>query len=245
MSGYNRAFDYNGVTVSASRPTKQLRIVKKTVTIDSADRDTSKYYTNGDFVVYLPRQYQNVQAIRIMSGEFPLAVKASGINGGALTHSYANGPNTATATYSSDTAFNTTTNSQYYFLVDVEGLNYSDETTVGASKSTFTDSFLAKVPAVVNGAFIEYNDHSAQSNITRFTPALGTLDRVHIRVRTHGQQGKAGFVYWTSDGAYAAAGNRSVDFSLCLELEMLDNGFDDYSTLETRIYNTIETKVRD
>jgi hypothetical protein len=232
----NRAFDYNGTIVAASRPTKTLRTVKKMVTIDSADRDTSKYYTNGDFVVFLPRNYQNVQSIRVMSGEFPLTVKATSVNGGALTHSYANGPNTSTSTYSGDTALNTTTNAQYYFLVDVEGLNYSDETTVGANKSTFTDSFMAKIPASGNGSFIEYNDHSAQDNITRFTPALGTLDRLHIRIRTHGQQGKAGFMYWTSDGAYAAAGNRIVDFSLSLEIEMLDNGFDDFSSLETRIH---------
>jgi len=233
----NRAFDYNGHTVSASRPTKTLRTVKKTLTIDSADRDTSKYYTNGDFVVYLPRQYQNVQAIRVMSGEFPLTVKATSVNGGALTHAYTAGPNTSSATYSGDTAVNTTTNSQYYFLIDIEGLNYSDETTVGASKSTFTDSFIAKIPASGNGSFIEYNDHSAQENLTRFTPALGTLDRLHVRVRTHAQQGKAGFMYWTSDGAYAASGNRTVNFSLCLEIEMLDNGFDDFSSLETRIHN--------
>ena len=237
MSGYNRAFDYNGFTVSASRPTKTLRTVKKMLTIDSADRDTNRYYTNGDFVVYLPRQYSSVLSIRIMSGEFPLTVKTTNVNGGALTHSYANGPNMSTSTYSSDSAVNTTTNSQYYFLVDVEGLNYADETTVGANKSTFTDSFLAKIPAIGNGSFIEYNDHSGQDNITRFTPALGTLDRLHVRVRTHGQQGKAGFMYWTSDGAYAASGNRTVDFSLSLEIEMLDNGFDDYSTLETRIHN--------
>jgi hypothetical protein len=235
-SGYNRAFDYNGHTVSASRATKQLRTVKKVLSIDSADRDTSKYYTNGDFVVYLPRQYQNVHAIRVMSGEFPLTVKASGVNGGALTHAYTNGPNTATTSYVSDLAVNTTTNPLYYFLVDVEGLNYSDETTVGANKSTFTDSFLAKIPASGNGSFIEYNDHSAQDNITRFSPALGTLDRLHIRVRTHAQQGKAGFLYWTSDGAVAAAGNRTSNFSLSLEIEMLDNGFDEFSSLETRIH---------
>ena len=232
----NRAFDYNGTIVSASRPVKTLRTVKKVLSIDSADRDTSKFYTNGDFVVYLPRQYQNVVSIRVMSGEFPLTVKTNLINGGALTHAYTNGPNTSTSSYSGDLPVTTTTNSQYYFLVDVDGLNYSDETAVGANKSTFTDSFLAKIPAVVNGSFIEYNDHSAQSNITRFTPALGTLDRLHIRVRTHAQQGKTGFLYWTSDGAVAAAGNRTVDFSLCLEIEMLDNGFDDFSSLETRIH---------
>jgi hypothetical protein len=229
----NRAFDYNGHTVSASRPAKQLRTVKKMLTIDSADRDTSKFYTNGDFVVYLPRQYQNVVSLRVMSAEFPPVFIVSG-SPGALTHPYTAGQNTSATTYSSDTVVPSTL---YYFLLDVEGLNYADETTVGANKSTFTDSFLAKIPTSVNNnGFIEYNDHSAQENITRFTPALGTLDRLHIRVRTHAQQGKAGFLYWTSDGAVAAAGNRTVNFSLSLEIEMLDNGFDDFSSLETRIH---------
>lgn len=229
----NRAFDYNGHTVSASRPAKQLRTVKKMLTIDSADRDTSKFYTNGDFVVYLPRQYQNVVSLRVMSAEFPPVFIVSG-SPGALTHPYTAGQNTSATTYSSDTAVPSTL---YYFLLDVEGLNYADETTVGANKSTFTDSFLAKIPTSVNNnGFIEYNDHSAQENITRFTPALGTLDRLHIRIRTHAQQGKDGFLYWTSNGAYAASGNRTVNFSLSLEIEMLDNGFDDFSSLETRIH---------
>ena len=237
----SRAFDYNGTIVSASRPTKQLRTVKKVVSIDSADRDTSKYYTNGDFVVYLPRQYQNVVSIRVMSGEFPplypIVVQTTSpatTSAGAVIHSYINGPNVVSSIWSNDTAVSLS--NTFYFLVDVEGLNYSDETAVGANKSTFTDGFLAKIPAVLNGSFIEYNDHSGQDNITRFTPALGTLDRLHIRLRTHAQQGKAGFLYWTSDGAYAAAGNRTVDFSLALEIEMLDNGFDDFSSLETRIH---------
>jgi hypothetical protein len=229
----NRAFDYNGHTVSASRPAKQLRTVKKMLTIDSADRDTSKFYTNGDFVVYLPRQYQNVVSLRVMSAEFPPVFIVSG-SPGALTHPYTAGQNTSATTYSSDTAVPSTL---YYFLLDVEGLNYADETTVGANKSTFTDSFLAKIPTSVNNnGFIEYNDHSAQENITRFTPALGTLDRLHIRIRTHAQQGKDGFLYWTSNGAFAASGNRTVNFSLSLEIEMLDNGFDDFSSLETRIH---------
>lgn len=231
MSGYNRAFDYNGTIVAPSHPVRKLKTVKKVVSIDSADRDTSKYYTNGDFVVYLPRQYQNVVAIRVMSGEFPTIVIPSGGGAGALTHPYTAGQNNSTTSYSGDTAITSSTN---YFLIDVEGLNYSDETAVGANKSTYRDGFLAKIPALVNGTFIEYNDHSAQENITRFTPALGTLDRLHIRVRTHAQQGNTGFMYWTSDGA-VANNNRTVDFSLSLELEMLDNTFDDFSSFETRI----------
>lgn len=231
MSGYNRAFDYNGTIVAPSHPVRKLKTVKKVVSIDSADRDTSKYYTNGDFVVYLPRQYQNVVSIRVMSGEFPTIVIPSGGGAGALTHPYTAGQNNSTTSYSGDTAITSSTN---YFLIDVEGLNYSDETAVGANKSTYRDGFLAKIPALVYGTFIEYNDHSAQENITRFTPALGTLDRLHIRVRTHAQQGNTGFMYWTSDGA-VANNNRTVDFSLSLELEMLDNTFDDFSSFETRI----------
>ena len=46
----NRAFDHNGVTVSASKPHKELRTVKKTLLIDSADRDVLKYSAGGDFV---------------------------------------------------------------------------------------------------------------------------------------------------------------------------------------------------
>ena len=227
----NRAFDYNGTIVAPSHPVRKLKTVKKVVSIDSADRDTSKYYTNGDFVVYLPRQYQNVVSIRVMSGEFPTIVIPSGGGAGARTHPYTAGQNNSTTSYSGDTAITSSTN---YFLIDVEGLNYSDETAVGANKSTYRDGSLAKIPALVNGTFIEYNDHSAQENITRFTPALGTLDRLHIRVRTHAQQGNTGFMYWTSDGA-VANNNRTVDFSLSLELEMLDNTFDDFSSFETRI----------
>jgi|LakMenEpi03Aug12_release.lakeMendotaPanAssembly.Ray.scaffolds.fasta_scaffold400556_1 hypothetical protein len=245
----NRAFDHNGTIVATSRPTKQLRTVKKVVTIDSADRDTSKYYTNGDFVAFLPRKYQNVVSIRVMSGEFPplypIVVQATSpatTSGGATIHSYINGPNSVSSVWSNDTSISLT--NTYYFLLEIEGLNYSDETTVGANKSTYTDSFFAKIPAIINGSFIEYNENSGQDNITRFSPALGTLDRLHIRVRTHPQQGKSGFMYWTSNGAVAAVGNRTVDFSLCLEIEMLDNGFDEYSSLETRIANTLESKIR-
>ena len=47
-----------------------LRKVKKTFQIDSADRDTTKYPTNGDYVVYLPRIYNNVTSLRLKGGEF-------------------------------------------------------------------------------------------------------------------------------------------------------------------------------
>lgn len=238
----NRAFDYNGTIVSASKPEKKLRTVKKVVSIDSTDRDVSKYYTNGDFVVYLPRQYHNVVSIRVMSGEFPplypIVVQQTSpltTSGGAVIHSYIDGQNIYSTDWTNDTPVSLS--DTFYFLIEAEGLNYCDETTVGADKSTFRDGFLAKVPAILNGSFIEYNDSSGQENITKFSPALGTLDRLRIRIRKHTQQGNSGFMYWTSDGAYAASGNRNVNFTLSLEIEMLDNTFDEFSSFETRISN--------
>ena len=224
----NRAFDYNGTIVSASRPTKMLTTVKKVLTIDSADRDVSKYVTNGDFVVYLPRVYENVVSLRLMSGEFP-QLSSQGA-GNIVLHPYSAGPNAPSSTFSGDTGPAST---PFYFLMDLEGLNKSDETAVGANKSTFTDSFFAKIPAVVSGSFIEYNDHSAQENIARYSPPIGKLDRLRIRTRLHSQQGNQGFAYWTTDGAYDSA---VVDYTLSLEIEYIDNTFDQYSTTETRIH---------
>ena len=47
----NRAFDYNGTIVAPSHPVRKLKTVKKVLSIDSADRDVTKFPTNGDFVV--------------------------------------------------------------------------------------------------------------------------------------------------------------------------------------------------
>ena len=244
----SRTFDYGGTIVSKSHPVKSLKTSKKTLLIDSADRDTTKYYTNGDFVVYLPRVYEKVVSIRLMGAEFPPLVITSG-SPGAFTHSYMYGPNltngiwnpasqsTPPTGFSKDAAVS----SGYYFIVDIEGLNKVDETTVASQKSTFSDSFYAKIPAVTttygSQAFIEYNDHCLQENIAKYSPALNKLDRLHIRTRLHSQQDRNGFINWTSDGAYAASGNRTADFNLTLEIEYLDNVFDDFSSLETHLTN--------
>jgi hypothetical protein len=286
--------DYNGFQVSRSEPKKVLRTVKKTLVVDSSDRDTTKYYTNGDFVLYLPRVYENVVSIRLVAAEFPPLV-VSGSSPGACTHSYVNGPNYSkqftvgasgptgpTGPYTGplggsdingfsllDTplgggATNYTTSATgptgasgqgllvpaqykfpYYFLIDLEGLNKVDETTFGGQKSTYADSFFAKIPAVAtanqNGSvagtfFIEYNDHSAQENIARYTPAIGKVDRLHVRTRLHYQQDRNGFIYWTTNGSVATSTNvQGADFSLTLEIEMLDNVFDDFSSMETHL----------
>lgn len=231
----NKVFDYNGTFVSASKPVKQLRTIKKTFMVDSADRDTAKYYTNGDFVIYLPRVYENVVSLRLMAAEFPLLVIPNPRGVGAQRRFYSAGQNVS-GTYvaspisSGDNVFS--------FLIDIEGLNKTDECAVGANRSTFNDGFFAKIPATQtnSGSFIEYNDHSAQDNIARYTPPIGKLDRMHIRTRLHNQQGNLGFIYWTTDGAVADGTNqKGAEFSLTFEIEYLDNVFDDFSSLETRI----------
>lgn len=239
----NRAFDYNGTLVSTSRPVKELRTVKKTLLIDSADRDTVKYYTNGDVVYYLPRVYENVVSIRLRSATFPRLYAES--SPGALTHSYANGPNISTGyNVTSDAAVSASeTAVPHYFLVELEGLNKSDETTVSAQRSTFSDNFYARIPNNLSqnaesGYFINYNDHTEEENIAKYSPPIGKLDRLHVVTRLHSQQDKSGFIYWTSTGAVAngtlekAAGS---NYSLVLELEILENGFDDFSSFETRL----------
>lgn len=231
----NKVFDYNGTFVSASKPVKQLRTIKKTFMVDSADRDTAKYFTNGDFVVYLPRVYENVVSIRLMAAEFPLLVSTNN-KPGALRHFYSDGQNILSAKWNNSKILDG--DNVFYFLIDIEGLNKTDECAVAGNRSTFPDSHFAKIPiAETNvGGFIEYNDHSAQDNITRYTPPIGKLDRMRIKTRLHSQQGNLGFIYWTNNGRYAdGTSQKGAEFSLSFEIEYLDNVFDDFSSLETRI----------
>jgi hypothetical protein len=126
-------------------------------------------------------------------------------------------------------------------LIGLEGLNKVDETAVSADKSTFTDSFFAKIPATTEtygaNSFIAYNDHSTLENIAAYSPPIENLDRLHITVRTHAQQNKNGFLYWTTDGAVATGSNTggSANFNLTLEVEYLENAFTDFSSFETRL----------
>lgn len=228
--------------MSQSNPVKSLKTVKKTVLIDSADRDTTKYYTNGDFVVYLPRNYQNVVSIRVKSGEFPPLTKGAA-GAGAMTHPYASGQNILSSSWSGDTAV---ANTNYYFLVEVDGLNKNDETVLSAQRSTYNDNYFAKIPVNLvtqsttstPAYFIEYNDHTLEENISRYAPPVENLDRLRIKCRLHSQQDKSGFIYWTSDGTYAGnGGNSAANFNLTLEFEILENSFDSFSSFESHLSN--------
>ena len=229
----NRAFDHNGVTVSASKPQKELRTVKKTLLIDSADRDTLKYSAGGDFVVYLPRVYKNIVSIRLVAAEFPSVATA-------FTHTYGGAVATGeNIQYGANKGANGTDvlvpATSQYFLIDIEGLNKMDETRVGADRSSFVDGTFAKIPVSAATGYIEYNDHSAQDNISRYSPPIENLDRLHLRTRLHSQQGNQGFMYWFASTVYQT-------FSMTLEIEYMDNVFDSFSSFETRINNRADEK---
>lgn len=197
----NRSFDYNGTIVAPSNPVKKLKVVKKFLIIDSGDRDVIKFPNNGDFVVYLPRVYENVVLLRLAGAEFPDSTPRAKSTGTVIAAT------------------------NLYFLVDIEGINKTDECSVGADRSGYPDSAFAKIPfgqQVTDHIF--YNDHSAPENIGEYRPAIGKLDRMHIRTRLHSQKSTEDYVYWTTG-----------QYSLTFEIHYLDNVFDEFSQFETRI----------
>ena len=108
----NKAYDYQGTIVSMSKPVKKLRSIRKTIHLDSGDRDRNIYRDNGDFFLYLPRSYENVVGINIRGAEFP-----------SLSVAHTKSATGGTGTVETSTL---------YFFLELEGLNKSDETVVGA-----------------------------------------------------------------------------------------------------------------
>ena len=222
-------FDSNGVLVRTTQPVRELRTVKKTILIDSRDRDPTKYVKvvggpgsaaltglgtsdPGDYVVYLPRALQNVVSIRLKSA----IIRAP----------------------------ETTNFTENYVLVSIEGLNKMDETAYGANKAGFIDNTFARIAnqnftkaATGVDLTIFYNDKSDEENIVRYTPPLGTLDRFHITLKYHAGVAVSGTAPGDITGRVL---NAPITFgtsenSFTFELELLDNGFTDFSSFETRL----------
>jgi len=222
----NRSFDYNGVNVAPSRPVQKLRTVKKILHIDSADRDAVLYPRNGDFVVYLPKTYEKVVSINLKGAVFP--------------PTYAGALNTTGGVVAWDTTLNAAivptiasaggmmnANPPYFFL-DLEGLNKSDETAPNANRSASTNSVFAKIPVYDISSRVIYSENSDPHQVFYYQPAISKLDRIRITTRLHGMP-KNQYIFWNiTNGPY-------TEFSLTLELETLENSFDDYSSIETRI----------
>jgi hypothetical protein len=214
-------YDRNGVIVRNTQPVRQLNKVTKVITIDSRDRDPTKFVKvnggaaasdAGDYVVYLPRVYENVVSLRLRS-----AIIAAPASTGFASN---------------------------YVLMSIEGLNKMDETATGANRSGFVDSAFAKIsnPNITSGSTnntftIFYNDKVDEENITRYTPAIGRLDRFHITFYYH-----PATVTLTGSSVSPAttALNAPITFGtsenvLTFEIEYLDNSFTDFSSFETRL----------
>ena len=226
-------FDRNGVLVRNTQPVKELRTTKKILTIDSRDRDPTKYVKvnggnqtssdSGDFVVYLPRVYENVVSLRLRSAIIGAPVP----------------PSPATAGFADN-----------YILMSIEGLDKMDETATGAQRSGLVDNAFAKIsnPNMADPASatqktytIYYNDKVDEENIMRYTPPIGRLDRMHITLRYH----PSAVVPTATTNApqtnpnFAPITFGTSNHSFTFEIEYLDNGFNDFSTFETRLNNGV------
>jgi hypothetical protein len=205
----NKAYDYNGVQIAPSRPVQKLTTYKRTVYLDSGDRDKAVYSTNGNYVVYLPRVYEKVVSLNVRGAEFPPI-------SGAKSHLYS-----ATGGTANDSSV-----SGYAIFLEIEGLNKSDETAIGADRSAHIDSVFAKFQlAGATGDATIYNESAGQKNIVYYQPPISKLDRLHLITRLHSQQGAtAGYVYWADK-----------EYGLTIDIETIENSFDDFSSFETRI----------
>uniref|UniRef100_A0A6C0CJN7 Uncharacterized protein n=1 Tax=viral metagenome TaxID=1070528 RepID=A0A6C0CJN7_9ZZZZ len=133
---------------------------------------------------------------------------------------------TASSVYTAQTLPNVTgnfimnTNPDTYILMDIQGLNKIDETGQDGKYAGRIDGAFAKVPLTNNtGEYLFFQDTSGPSPLNQrvYSPPISKLDRITVRWRRH-------------DG-------RTIDFnggehSFTLELELLDNNFDEYSSLE-------------
>ena len=217
-------FERNGTIVRQSQPVRRLKTVKKVLTIDSRDRDPTKYAKvnggasssdPGDYVVYLPRVYENVVSLRLRS-----------------------------AIVAAPSAAGWTDN---YVLMSLEGLNKIDETSTGANRSGFVDHAFAKLsnPNMTTNATnvtytIFYNDKVDEENIAHYTPPIGRLDRFHITFFHH--PGTVTVSPTSSLQTPITFG--TAEHTLTFEIEYLDNVFEDVSSFETRLDATVFTNGR-
>lgn len=214
----NRSFDYNGVQVSPSKSVQKLVKRTRVLHLDSGDRDKDVFINNGRFTIFLPRTYERVISINIKDAEFP---QTKVDLGGITTVNGWTGPDVGPTASGSGVAL--TTQPTYFFL-EVQGLNMSDETNSSAVRSASTNSVFGKfVVSNPLDPLVTYNESSNAHQTIEFYPALTKLDRLQFRLRTHGMDQNS-YLYWPVG-----------EWSMSLDIETLENSFDEFSTIETRL----------
>lgn len=149
-------YDRNGIFVRNTQPVRQIRKVTRQVTIDSRDRDVTKYQQSvggavvsdpGDYVVSLPRVFTNVTRIRLKSA----ILRAP------------------------DAGFRA---EDMYVLLSLENLNRMDESAPGAMGSGLADSVFAKIVNDTGysnlGVSISAASAATANNITTITYTTAT-----------------------------------------------------------------------
>ena len=211
---YNR----NGVQVRQSQPVRALKRITRVISIDSRDRDPTKYVMvnggaavsdPGDYVVYLPRSFSNVTRIRLKNA----VINAPSSGGGWVSAT------------------------DQYVMVGIEGLNRIDETAPGADRSGYADYSFAKImnpnvtspTATQSTSAVFYSDQSYDENVTTYNPPIGTLDRLHVTFRRHLPYSSIGRTTPLNAPISFGTGENSLTF----EIEYLDNVFEDVSSFET------------
>jgi hypothetical protein len=198
-----QVYDYSGVLVSKSSPNPVLTTTKRTVYLDSGDRDTTFYPTNGSYTLYLPRVYERVVSISIKSAEFPVITEAKTLTSTGVTGS-------------------TLPSTTLYFLLEIDGLNRSDETAISGDRSALTDSVFGKFQIYDSTLSVIYTESSGQSIVQRYLPPVGRIDRLKISTRLHTQP-RGDTIFWPRE------------YGLALEIETMENSFDNFSSMETRL----------
>jgi len=128
--------------------------------------------------------------------------------------------------------------------MSIEGLNKIDETATGAQRSGLVDNAFAKIAnpnftktGTGDDVTIFYNDKVDEENITRYTPPIGRLDRMHITLRYHPAAvvPRATTNNPATNPNYAPITFGTANHSFTFEIEYLENGFDDFSSFETQM----------
>ena len=198
-----QVYDYSGVLVSKSSPNPVLTTTKRTVYLDPGDRDRTFYPTNGSYTLYLPRVYERVVSISIKSAEFPVITEAKTLTSTGVTGS-------------------TLPSTTLYFLLEIDGLNRSDETAISGDRSALTDSVFGKFQIYDSTLSVIYTESSGQSIVQRYLPPVGRIDRLKISTRLHTQP-RGDTIFWPRE------------YGLALEIETMENSFDNFSSMETRL----------
>ncbi len=106
-----------------------------------------------------------------------------------------------------------------YILMELDFINKADETSIDDRMSGRVDSVFAKIPLnpPSSGNVIYFREWGVPLNKSVLSPPLGQLRKLNIRFRTH-------------DGKLVEFNN--ADHAFTLEFELLENGFDEYSSME-------------